>query len=73
MEDVEAWLIGMKNLFEMHHYINNMKVRIAIFSVKGKVDIRWEYAKCVKDIRIEELSWHEFGRIFNKNYLSKVL
>lgn len=27
--------------------------------------------KCVRDIGIEELSWHEFKRLFKKKYLSE--
>lgn len=38
-EYAEAWLLGMKNFFELHDYIENMKVRIVIFSLKEKADI----------------------------------
>ena len=33
-EGAEAWILGMKNLFEMHEYIENMKAKIIIFSLK---------------------------------------
>ena len=39
LEDAEAWLFGMKKFFELHDYKENMKVRIVIFSLKGKADI----------------------------------
>lgn len=65
----EEWLLGMKKLFELHDYIENMKVRIDIFSIKGKSDIWWEYVKYVKDIRTKDLRWHEFKRILRKKYL----
>lgn len=55
-EHVEAWLLEMKNLFEFQDYAKNMKAIIAIFSLKGKVDIWWEDGKWVGDIKIEELS-----------------
>jgi len=31
MEDPKAWIIGMKKLFELHEYIDNMKAMISIF------------------------------------------
>lgn len=47
MEDVEAWILGMNKLFELHDYTNNMKAKVAIFSLNGKVDIWWEDVKWV--------------------------
>lgn len=38
-EDEEAWFHGMKKFFELHDYTKNMKVMLAIFSLKGKVYI----------------------------------
>jgi len=51
LEDAEAWMFGMKKFFELHDYIENTKVRIVIFNLKGKANIWWEYVKCVRDIR----------------------
>jgi len=45
LEDAEAWILGMNKLFELHEYTDNMKARVAIFSLKGKVDIWWEDVK----------------------------
>ena len=39
LEDVEEWLLGMKKFLKLHDYIVNMKAMIAIFNLKGKVDI----------------------------------
>ena len=41
----KAWLLGLKKLFEMHDYIENMKAKIAIFSFKRKTNIWWEDVK----------------------------
>jgi len=68
-EDVEAWLLGLKKVFELHDYIENMKAMIVIFSLKGKVNIWWEDVKHLRDLMIEELIWHEFKRLFRKKYL----
>jgi len=69
-EDAEARLFGMKNFFELHDYIENMKVEMDIFSLKGKENIWWEDLKHVRGIKTKELSWHEFKRLFRKKYLS---
>ena len=70
-KDAEAWLIVMNKFFELHEYTGNMKARIIIFNLKGKVDIWREDVKQVRDINIENLSWHEFKRLFKNKYFSK--
>jgi len=70
-EDAEAWTIGMNKLFELHSYTINMRAKVVKFSLIDKVDIWWEDVKWVRDIRMEELSWHAFKRIFRKKYLSE--
>lgn len=71
--DVEAWFLGMNKLFNLHDYLANMKSRIVIFSLKGKVDIWdwWEDVKNVGGIYEEEMTWNEFDIIFMKKYLSE--
>jgi len=70
-QDAEAWILGMNKFFELHKYTDNMKARVAIFNWKGKSEIWSEYVKHVRDIRTDELSWHEFKRLFRKKYLSE--
>ena len=53
MEDAEAWILGMKNLFEIHEHADNMKEKIVIFILKGKIEIWWEDVKWVRDIQID--------------------
>jgi len=50
-EDAEAWLLGMNKFFDLHGYIEKMKAKIAIVSLKGKSYIWWEDVKRVRDIR----------------------
>jgi len=57
-EDVEAWLLGMRNLFRLHDYLENMKAKISTFILKWKVDIQEG-----------NLTWNEFERLFKNNYL----
>jgi len=54
-EDEEVWFLGMKKFFKLHDYLENMKNKIATFSLKGKVDIWWKDVKHVNEIREDEL------------------
>lgn len=38
-QDVEVWLLGMKNFFSLHDYLDNMKARVDTFSLKGKAHL----------------------------------
>jgi len=69
LEEAKAWILGMNKFFELHEYTDNMKAIIAIFSLKGKADIWWEDVKQVRGIRMDDMSWQEFKRIFKKKYL----
>lgn len=55
LKDAKAWLLGMNKFFIIHDYSENMKTRIATFSLKGKADIWWEDVKNVRDIFEEVL------------------
>jgi len=69
--DVEAWFLGMRKFFIFHDYSENMKEKITTISLKHKVDIWWEDVQNVKGIHEDDLTWHEFERLFKKKYLSK--
>ena len=60
----------MKKLFELHDYTENMKDKITIFILKGKGKIWWDDLKQAREIRTEDLSWHEFKILFRKKYFS---
>jgi len=70
-QDVEAWVLGMKKFFKLHDYSENMKARVATFSLKGKTNIWWEDVKNVRGIYGEYLTSNEFERLFKKKYLSE--
>jgi hypothetical protein len=40
-EEDEAWLLDIKKYFQIYNYSNNMKVRMTIYNLKGKVRIWW--------------------------------
>lgn len=69
-QDTKAWFFGMKKLFSLHDYLENMKARITTFSLEGKVDILWVDMENVKGTHEEDLAWHAFERIFKNKYLS---
>lgn len=59
----------MKKYFRVHDYSENIKAKVVIFSLKGKVDIWWEVLKNVKDTREKELISRRFEKYFWKKYL----
>ena len=60
----------MWKFFRLHGYSENIKARVATFSLKGNTDVWWEDVKNVKCINEEDFAWSEFDRLFKKNYLS---
>jgi len=45
-EEVEAWLSRMKKYFHIYNYSNELKERMAIYNLTGKIDIWWQDIKC---------------------------
>jgi hypothetical protein len=50
-EEVEAWLLDIKKYFQIYNYSNNMKVRMAIYNLKGKSSIWWQDLKLAKGLK----------------------
>jgi len=63
-QHAEAWFLGMKKLFRLNDYSQNMKARITTISLNGKVDIWWENVKNLRGIHEEDLTWSDFERLF---------
>ena len=38
-EYVEAWLLGLRKLFQLHQYTPNMEERVSIYYIQGKASI----------------------------------
>jgi len=70
-KDTEACLFGMNKFFESYDFIEKMKVRIDILSLKREVEIWRDYVKNIREIMRKDLIWHEFRRIFMKKYMSQ--
>ena len=41
IEEAEAWLSGIKKYFQIYNYSNQLKARMEIYNLTGKVDIWW--------------------------------
>jgi hypothetical protein len=70
-EEAEAWLLDIKKYFQIYNYSSNMKVRMAIYNMKGKASIWWQDLKLAKGLREKQLEWFEFKKYFKKQYLSE--
>jgi hypothetical protein len=46
-----------------------MKVRMAIYNLKGKANIWWEDLKLAKGLKEKQLEWSKFKKYFKKQYL----
>jgi hypothetical protein len=70
-EEAEAWLLDIKKYFQIYNYSNNMKVRMAIYNLKGKASIWWQDLKLAKGLKEKLLEWSDFKKYFKKQYLSE--
>jgi hypothetical protein len=70
-EESEAWLLDIKNYFQIYNFSSNMKVRMAIYNLKGKAIIWWQDLKLAKGLKEKQLEWFDFKKYFNKQYLSE--
>ena len=50
-EEGEAWLLDIKKYFQIYNYSNNMKVKMAIYNMKGKASIWWQDLKLAKGLK----------------------
>jgi hypothetical protein len=48
-----------------------MKVRIAIYNLKGKASIWWQDLKLAKGLKEKQLEWFDFKKYLQKQYLSE--
>jgi hypothetical protein len=65
-EEPEAWLLDIKKYFQIYNYSSNMKVRMAIYNIKGKASIWWQDLKLPKGLKEKQLEWSDFKKYFKK-------
>ena len=70
-EEAEYWLLDIKKYFQIYNYSSNMKVRMAVYNLKGKACIWWQDLKISHGLEEKNLEWAKFKRLFKKQYLSK--
>ena len=60
-----------KKYFQNYNYSNQLKDRMAIYNIIGKVDIWWKDLKWVKDIKENNINWSTFKRYFKNKFMSE--
>ena len=50
-EEAKAWLSRMKNYFQIYNYSDELKTKMEIYILTGKVDIWLQDIKKVKEIK----------------------
>jgi hypothetical protein len=57
---VKAWLENMVMCFALHDYTSNMKVRMAVFQLKGSSLLWWKMLLPQLNMVVKEVSWELF-------------
>jgi hypothetical protein len=70
-DDVEAWFLGIRKYFQLHNYSSNLEARISTYHLHGKVAMWWDQLKQVEHINESRITWKQFKRYFQKEYLSE--
>jgi hypothetical protein len=72
-EEAEAWLLDIKKYFHIYNYSSNMKVRMAIYNLKGKASIWLQDLKLAKGLKEKQLEWSDFKNISRNNTFLKAI
>jgi hypothetical protein len=67
----EAWLENMAMCFALRDYTSNMKVRMAVFQLKGSALLWWKMLLPQLNMVVEDVSWELFEERFRERYLSE--
>jgi hypothetical protein len=70
-DDVEAWFLGLRKYFQVNNYSSNMEARIATYHLHGKVAVWWDQLKQVEHVNESGITWKQFKKYFQKEYLSE--
>jgi hypothetical protein len=70
-EAAEAWLENMAMCFALRDYTSNMKVRMAVFQLKGSALLWWKTLLPQLNMAVEDVSWELFEERFRERYLSE--
>jgi hypothetical protein len=67
----EAWLEKMAMCFTPRNYTSKMKVRMAVFQLKGSALLWWKTLLSQLNMAVEDVSWELFEERFREGYLSE--
>ena len=70
-DDVEAWLLGLRRYFQFHNYSSNLEARIVSYHLHRKVAMWWDQLKQVEHVNESRITWKQFKKYFQKEYLSE--
>jgi hypothetical protein len=70
-DDVEAWLLRLMRYFQLHNYSSNLEAKISTYHLHGKVSMWWDQLKQVEHINENRITWKQFKKNFQKEYLSE--
>jgi hypothetical protein len=72
-DDVEAWFLGLRRYFQLHNYSSNLEARISTYHLHGKTAMWWDQLKQVEHVNEIRITWKQFKKYSQKEYLSKHL
>ena len=59
-------VVGHQKILPDVQLFQNMKVKMAIYNLKGKADIWWQELKLAKGLKKKQLEWSDFKKYFKK-------
>lgn len=68
-EFVEAWMVNINKYFQMYEYNDNLKARLIIYQLQGKVTLWWEEVKVVQGVDEQGVTSEKFQQYFKNKYL----
>jgi hypothetical protein len=70
-DDAEAWFLGLRRYFKWHKYSSNLETIISTYHLHGKYSMWWDQLKQVEHINESRITWKQFKKYFQKEYLSE--
>ena len=70
-DDVEVWFLGHNRYFQMKNYSSNLEAIISTYHLHGKDEMWWDQLKQFEHINENMITWKQFMKYFQKEYLSK--
>jgi hypothetical protein len=56
----------------LHNYSSNLEARIATYHLHGKDAVWWDQLKKVEHVNESRITWKQFSKYFQKEYLSEM-